>query len=66
MNIVKATKDYEAWLGQHTRIVASDLEIKHQGMADGLFSFLRATFYRWVQLWPESARSPTRRRAYSA
>ena len=58
MNIVKATKDYEAWLGQHTRIVASDLEIKHQEMADGLFSFLRATFYRWVQLWPEVCSEP--------
>jgi len=58
MNIVKATKDYEAWLGQHTRIVASDLEIKHQEMADGLFSFLRATFYRWVQVWPEVCSEP--------
>jgi uncharacterized protein (DUF2252 family) len=22
-------------------------------MADALFPFLRATFYRWMQLWPE-------------
>lgn len=53
MNIVKATKKYEAWLGQHIRIVASDLRFKHQQMAASLFPFFRATFYRWVQMWPE-------------
>ncbi len=58
MNIVKATKKYEAWLGQHTRLVAPDLEFKHQEMAKSLFSFLRATFYRWVQVWPEVCPEP--------
>ena len=28
------------------------LEKKHRKMADGAFPFLRATFYRWVELWP--------------
>jgi hypothetical protein len=53
MNIVKATKKYEAWLGRHTPIVASDLQQKHKEMAKKPFPFLRATFYRWVQVWPE-------------
>jgi hypothetical protein len=58
MNIVKATKKYEAWLDQNTPILAADLEFKHQEMAKSVFSFLRATFYRWVQVWPEICSEP--------
>src|SRR5208282_2636359 len=54
MNIVKATRKFEDWLGQHLRIVAPDLRFKHEQMAAGLFPFFRATFYRWVQVWPEA------------
>jgi hypothetical protein len=53
MNVIKATKRFEDWLGKQTAIVAPDLRLKHEHMAESLFSFLRATFYRWVQLWPE-------------
>lgn len=53
MNIVKATKKYESWLGQHTPIVAPDLRRKHQEMTKKPFPFLRATFYRWLQIWPD-------------
>ncbi len=53
MNIVKATKKYEGWLGSHIRVVEPDLKFKHEQMAAGLFPFLRATFYRWLQVWPE-------------
>jgi len=53
MNIVKATKRYEAWLAQHLEIVEKDLQLKHERMAESAFSFLRATFYRWMQLWAE-------------
>src|SRR5271155_1855430 len=53
MNIVKSTKQYEDWLRQHIRIVETDLQFKHEQMAAALFSFFRATFYRWVELWPE-------------
>ncbi len=53
MNIVKSTHRYEAWLGSHTPIVKADLSLKHQRMADAPFPFLRATFYRWMQIWPE-------------
>ncbi|MFZ0803920.1 MAG: DUF2252 family protein [Terriglobales bacterium] len=53
MNIVKSTRGFETWLGQHTTIVKPDLRLKHQRMADSPFPFFRATFYRWMQLWPE-------------
>jgi uncharacterized protein (DUF2252 family) len=53
MNIVKSTDRYEAWLSAHTTIVQADLRLKHQRMAEGAFPFLRATFYRWMQIWPE-------------
>src|SRR5271169_6101092 len=53
MNVIKATKRFEDWLGKHTALVTPDLRLKHEHMAESLFSFLRATFYRWVQVWPE-------------
>jgi uncharacterized protein (DUF2252 family) len=53
VNIVKSTRRYESWLGSHTPLVKQDLRLKHQRMAEGAFSFLRATFYRWMQLWPD-------------
>ncbi len=53
MKIAKATARYEQWLGEHIRLIESDLEHKHAAMAQDLFCFLRATFYRWMQLWPE-------------
>lgn len=53
MNILKATRKFESWMGLHTPIVSSDLKLKHERMAESEFSFFRATFYRWVQMWPE-------------
>jgi hypothetical protein len=53
MKIEMATKRYEAWVATHTPLVKSDLALKHAAMATDPFSFLRATFYRWVQLWPQ-------------
>lgn len=62
MNILKATRSYEAWLGKRIRLIARDLGKKHEAMATDAFSFLRATFYRWMELWPavcpECARAP--------
>ena len=62
MNIVKATRGYETWLAKHIRLLPADLQRKHQAMAQDVFPFLRATFYRWMQLWPEAcpdeARAP--------
>jgi uncharacterized protein DUF2252 len=53
MNIVKATHRFEDWLGRHTTLVQPDIRLKHQRMAEAVFPFLRATFYRWIQVWPE-------------
>jgi uncharacterized protein (DUF2252 family) len=53
MNIVKATRRFEEWLSAHLTLVKPDLRLKHQRMAEGVFPFLRATFYRWAQVWPE-------------
>ena len=53
MNIRQATRGYESWLRQQTRVVERDLRLKHLRMADSPFTFLRATYYRWAQLWPE-------------
>jgi len=52
MDIVEATRSYEKWLGRQTKIVRPDLRLKHARMAESPFIFLRATFYRWIQLWP--------------
>jgi hypothetical protein len=53
MSIQKATGKYEAWLSKRITLLKGDLNLKHQSMREGVFPFLRATFYRWSQLWPE-------------
>lgn len=53
MNIVEATRLYEAWLISWTFINQRQLLHKHELMREGVFAFLHATFYRWTQLWPE-------------
>ncbi len=53
MDIQEATAAYEKWLGRSIRLVPEDLTFKHEQMAADEFSFFRATFYRWMQLWPE-------------
>jgi hypothetical protein len=52
MGIVKATRRYEKWIGERVDLDREDLRLKHQLMSEGLFPFFRATFYRWMQLWP--------------
>lgn len=53
MNIIEATKSYEAWLGKRITLLPADLRRKHAAMAESPFLFLRATFYRWMQLWAD-------------
>src|SRR5437016_5296507 len=53
MDIKKATGAYEAWLAAKIPLIGADLDLKHQRMTEGAFPFLRATYYRWVQLWPQ-------------
>ncbi len=49
--IFKATKSYETWLSKHMPLLQDDIELKHLKMSESRFMFLRATYYRWVQLW---------------
>jgi Uncharacterized protein conserved in bacteria (DUF2252) len=51
-DVVEATAAYEAWLAQHVRVVESDLERKHRLMRRDAFTFLRATYYRFVERLP--------------
>jgi hypothetical protein len=54
MDIRTATDSYEAWLSEHTPLVAADRELKHAEMAKHVFAFLRATYYAWVDLWTKT------------
>lgn len=53
MNILKATRNYEGWLSEHLRLDLTHLQKKHENMARDSFVFLRATYYRWAQLFPK-------------
>lgn len=48
----EATRSYEQWLATHMPLIPADLGLKHAAMRRDALSFLRATFYRWMQLWP--------------
>jgi Uncharacterized protein conserved in bacteria (DUF2252) len=51
--ITAVTRQYETWLAKYTSLVKADLILKHVLMKRDAFSFLRATFYRWMQVWPD-------------
>ena len=53
MDIKKATKEYEKWVSEQIPLDKDELQTKYEHMAIGPFEFLRATFYRWAQVWPE-------------
>ena len=53
MNIIESTREFEKWLEREVPLVRQDLTLKHAAMAQASFPFFRATFYRWLQLWPE-------------
>ena len=52
MTIRKATRQYEQWLAGFTPLVLKDFDFKHKQMDSSAFPFLRATYYRWAQVWP--------------
>src|SRR5450755_1417956 len=60
MKIAKATQNYEAWLGKRITLLPADLNRKHAAMSQDVFPFLRATFYRWMQLWTEKCAEENR------
>ena len=53
MHITIATREYEAWVAGHTPVVRGQLSTKHKRMARDPVQFLRDTFYRWTQVWPD-------------
>jgi hypothetical protein len=53
MDIFEATRRFEKWMAGHIKIVKPDLAQKHRRMAESSFVFLRGTFYRWIQQWPD-------------
>lgn len=53
MNATESTLAYDRWLGARLKILPRDLALKHRQMATDPFLFLRATFYRWAQVWPQ-------------
>jgi Uncharacterized protein conserved in bacteria (DUF2252) len=55
MNIRQATANYEKWMAGHISLDQHAISYKHKQMASALFPFLRATFYRWVQIWRAAA-----------
>src|SRR6202035_2779975 len=50
--IQQSTRSYEKWLRAHIPLLPADLQLKHERMRESPFSFLRATFYRWMERWP--------------
>jgi hypothetical protein len=53
VDVLEATTQYEKWMAAQIRVVKADLAYKHQQIRESSFAFLRATFYRWIQLWNE-------------
>ena len=50
--VAEATRRYERWLSGLIPLDRADLDAKHAAMAESRFAFLRASYYRWAQLWP--------------
>jgi hypothetical protein len=53
VDIVEATRRYESWMASRCEVVTADLDAKHAAMASSPFVFLRGTFYRFIEVWPE-------------
>jgi hypothetical protein len=52
-SIAAVTASYEEWAAGKLDLVPEDLTRKHKLMGADIFSFFRATFYRFAQLFPE-------------
>lgn len=59
MKIFKATRKYESWLRSELDVFEDDLSLKAQLLAKDPFLFLRGTFYRWMQLFPDVCKKAT-------
>lgn len=52
MDIVQTTLTYEKFLQKNIHLLKDGLALKHTKMSESRFAFLRATYYRWAQLFP--------------
>jgi uncharacterized protein (DUF2252 family) len=55
MNIHQSPTSYEKWVSSCIPLDRHAIAFKYKQMTIGLFPFLRATFYRWAQIWREEA-----------
>jgi uncharacterized protein (DUF2252 family) len=53
MDILTATRDFDKWVSRRTDVIKGQLSDKHKQMAASPVQFLRGTFYRWTQTFPE-------------
>jgi uncharacterized protein (DUF2252 family) len=51
--IVESNRAYERWLRSRLSLLPADLDRKHAKMTKSAFAFLRGTFFRWVEVWPQ-------------
>jgi Uncharacterized protein conserved in bacteria len=53
-DIVQSTADFESWLRTQINLRDDQLRVKHDKMAEQIFKFFRATFYRWCERWNDA------------
>ena len=53
-DIVQSTAEFESWLRTQISLRDDHLRAKHEKMAEQLFEFFRATFYRWCERWNDA------------
>jgi hypothetical protein len=51
-DIVASTRDYERWLRRRSPVVSKHFQMKHLRMSVEVLPFMRATYYRWAEVWP--------------
>ena len=53
MDIFESTQKYETWVRNQIQVNEKDFDTKHKRMAENLFPFFRATYYRWDEHWKD-------------
>ena len=60
MKFIKSTRKYKSWLRKELDVFEDDLAFKAQKLAEDQFTFLRGTFYRWMQVFPDACKKAWR------
>ena len=60
MKIIKANGKYESWLRDKLDVFEEDFVLKREVIAKDPFTFLRGTFYRWMQVFPKTCKKAWR------